>query len=182
MSLILDALRRSEKARRVLGAAQPPPAPEPGAPARRGWVLGAVALLLVLNAVLLAWFTLRPGPTAPPPAPGAQGEVRPLAGETVGTATGAAAPRADANPMAPPAPSSAAVPLEEAGPALRARLASLHVDVHGWAEDPAQRFVLINLKRRVVGDALEGGATLVEIVPEGAVVELDGQRVLLPRQ
>jgi general secretion pathway protein B len=183
MSLILDALKRSERARRVLGATQSPPPPEAAAPSRRGWVLGAVLLLLLVNAALLAWFGWGPGAApdaAPPLAP--QGEVRSLAREADGAG-------AVADPLADPpssavyaAPATAATPLAEAPPALRARLAALHVDVHGWADDPAQRFVLINLKRRVVGDALDGGATLVEIVPDGAVVELDGRRVLLPRQ
>ena len=183
MSFILDALKRSERARRVLGAAQSPPPLEPGAPSRRGWILGAVLLLLVANAALLAWSVWRPEPapaepTALPTAP--QGEVRSLSREADGTA-------APADPLAAPSSAvadapAAATPLADAPPALRARLAALHVDVHGWADDPAQRFVLINLKRRVVGDALDGGAMLVEIVPDGVVVELDGQRVLLPRQ
>jgi hypothetical protein len=185
VSVILDALKRSERARRVLGAASDPPPAAHAAPARRGWALGAVALLLVLNGALLAWFVWRE-PAPPTAAVGVpQGEVRPLsreAGAPPRPAPGALAvgPVPDPAPAAPA--SDGAVPLADADPALRARLATLHVDVHGWADDPTQRFVLINLKRRTVGDALDGGATLVEIVPEGAVVELDGQRVLLPRQ
>jgi general secretion pathway protein B len=181
MSFILDALKRSERARRVLGAAQSPPPLEPSAPSRRSWILGAVLLLLVANGALLAWSVWRPGPApaAPVAAPAApQGEVRSLSREADGTA-------APADPLAAVSDvpvAAAATPLADAPPALRARLAALHVDVHGWADDPAQRFVLINLKRRVVGDALDGGATLVEIVPDGVVVELDGQRILLPRQ
>lgn len=185
MSLILDALKRSERARRVLGAMRSPPPLEPPAPSRRGWILGAVLLLLLANAALLVWFVWSPGATpstadSAPTAP--QGEVRSLAREADGTS-------AVADPLAAPpsaatyaAPGVSATPLAEAPAALRARLAPLHMDVHGWADDPAQRFVLINLKRRVVGDVLDGGVTLVEIVPDGAVVELDGQRVLLPRQ
>lgn len=180
MSLILDALRRSERARRVLGAAQEPPPPEPTASSRRGWVLAAVVSLLVANAALLAWFTLRDAP-APAAVPAAAGEVRSLAQEA-GDATDRGATPPPAAPATVASDAAAATPLAEAAPALQARLGALHMDVHGWAEDPAQRFVLINLKRRVVGDALDGGARLVEIVPDGVVVELDGQRVLLPRQ
>ena len=184
MSFILDALKRSERARRVLGAAQSPPPLEPGAPSRRGWILGAVLLLLVANAALLAWSVWRTGPEPVGPAAVPQGEVRSLSREADGTAapTDPLAAPPSAATYAPAGAAAAATPLAEAPPALRARLAALHVDVHGWADDPAQRFVLINLKRRVVGDALDGGAALVEIVPDGVVVELDGQRVLLPRQ
>ena len=185
MSFIHDALKRSERARRVLGAAQPPPPNEPPPPARRGWALGLVAGLLVANAALLAWWSLRPAP-APVGAPAAPaGAVRSLAREA-GNVDAAAATTPVGDGGAPTgaryATDVAATPLAEAEPALRARLEGLHVDVHGWADDPAQRFVIINLKRRAVGDALEGGATLVEIVADGAVVELDGRRVLLPRQ
>lgn len=187
MSFILDALKRSERARRVLGAAQSPPPGEPLPPPRRGWVIGAIVALLLVNAALLAWFVLAPSapsatPNAVPQAP--QGEVRSLAREAgsgpaaSGVAPGIVSGAAVAAPRAAPD----ATPLADVEPALRARLAGFHVDVHGWADDPAQRFVLINLKRRVAGDALDGGIALVEIVPEGVVVELDGQRVLLPRQ
>jgi len=187
MSFILDALRRSERARRVLGAAEAPPAaPAPGE-RRRARVLVAVTLLLVANAALLAWSMLRSAPETAPAAP-PSGVVRPLALEAedpTGAASGASTPPLGAAPSAVPSatpPPADAVPLADAPPALRARLAALHVDVHGWADDPAQRFVLINLKRRVAGDALDGGAVLVEVVPDGVVIELAGQRVLLPRQ
>jgi hypothetical protein len=182
MSFILDALKRSERARRVLGASAAPPAIDPPAPARRGWVLGAVLLLLLVDAALLGWWLLRPEPTPAVAVAPTAGEVRSLAREA-GGASAAAEPGTTAPSRAEYATSAAsATPLAEVEPALRARLETLHVDVHGWADEPAQRFVIINLKRRVAGDALDGGATLVEIVVDGAVVELDGRRVLLPRQ
>jgi hypothetical protein len=184
MSFILDALKRSERARRVLGASEAPPAVDPPPPARRGWALGAVLLLLLANAALLGWWLLRSDPAPTAAVAPAAGEVRSLAREAGDTGTAAAV---DPGTVAPSraeyaASSASATPLAEVEPALRMRLETLHVDVHGWADDPAQRFVIINLKRRVAGDALEGGATLVEIVVDGAVVELDGRRVLLPRQ
>ncbi len=187
MSFILDALKRSERARRVLGAAEPPPPTELPPPSRRGRLLGGVVVLLLANAALLGWWLLRSDPAAEtPPAPLA-GEVRSLAREAGASSDAAAIAAAPATLE----PSSRAVyaaagapvtPLAEVEPALRARLEALHVDVHGWADDPRERFVIINLKRRVAGDPLDGGARLVEIVADGAVVELDGRRVLLPRQ
>jgi len=189
MSFILDALKRSERARRVLGAAQPPPPAEPPPPSRRGWALGGIVVLLLSNAALLGWWLLRAEPAVDAPLAPVAGEVRSLAREAGGSTGGSSGPSG----VVPPGSASASravyassfaapTPLAELEPALRARLEALHVDVHGWADDPSQRFVIINLKRRVVGDALDGGAQLVEIVAEGAVVELDGRRVLLPRQ
>jgi len=180
MSFILDALKRSERARRVFGALQPAPTDHAATSTRSAWILG-VAALLAINAALLAWFMLRPtgDPGTAAVAPTADGLVRSLAREA------ASAPDAPASlPAAAGAPEAApsAVQLAELAPDQRARAAAYHVDIHGWADDPAERFVVINLRRRVVGDDLEGGATLVEIVADGAVIEIDGRRVLLPRQ
>lgn len=178
MSFILDALRRSERARRVLGALQPALAEPDAPPPRSNWVLGVVTLLAI-NAALLAWFVLRPTDQPDPTAAASVATiaVRSLAREADGAAT---------NPTSPPpalvAPSAAPAALADLAPDQRVRAAAFHVDIHGWAADPAQRFVVINLRRRVVGDTLDGGATLVEIVADGAVIEIEGQRVLLPSQ
>lgn len=195
MSFILDALRRSERARRVLGAPPTADAAPSTMPARRAWAIGAVALLLAVNGALLAWTLWRdttPGPVAPAAATASTAtaaDVAPTAGPAVPIAApspgvrslareaGATATELDGEPQLPPA-----VALADAGATLRARLAPLHLDAHGWSEDPASRFVIVNLKRRVVGDALAPGVTLVAIEPDGAIVDVEGQRILLPRQ
>jgi general secretion pathway protein B len=87
-----------------------------------------------------------------------------------------APPRPAANPAAAslPAPRQ----LQQMPDAYRAHFPSIAVDVHVYDEDPSRRFVIIGGQRYVEGDALGSGPRLVQIVPEGFVVDWQGQRVL----
>ncbi len=179
MSFIHEALKRSDRARRMLGASRLEPADATlSVPRRARWVPWILALLLA-NLALLAWFswhafapqTLQDSPQH------LGGEVRSLQREAATTDAADPQPslRSDADPGAVPA-------LDALPPDLQARLPPLHLDAHAWSEDPAQRFVIIDLKRRVVGDALDGGATLVEITADGVVIEFEGRRAKIARQ
>ena len=181
MSFIHEALKRSDRARRVLGASrlEPADATLAAAPRRSRW-LPWIIVLLLLNLGLLVWFVSQA--FAPQPLPEAPqhlgGEVRSLEREA-GTTD-------DADPRGAAAPGHATAGVPPALDALpadqRTRLPALHLDAHAWSEDPAQRFVIIDLKRRVVGDALDGGVKLVEITQDGVVIEFDGQRATIARQ
>lgn len=202
MSLILDALRKSERTRQQsltgqLGAGETPPAP-----ARFGlpWTT-VLGLLLLVNALVLALFFWRSGgqESAAPPAavPVLQSqsipyrpEVRPLSAEAPSDdATGAgpgAVPKA-AQPVTPPVASvvaqngSADLPSYDSLPAdLRQSLPALHLDVHGYAAKPTERFVVINLQRYRIGDSLPDGVQVADIVPQGVILEFHGTRFLLP--
>lgn len=59
-------------------------------------------------------------------------------------------------------------------------LASMQINVHVYATEPENRFVLVNLKRREEGDLLGEGMRIAEIVPAGVVVETAGMRYLWP--
>ena len=210
MSLILDALRKSERTRQQsltgqLGAGEASPAP-----ARLGlpWTT-VLGLLLLVNALVLALFFWRNGaerPAAPAPRPAAlqsqaapyRPAVRPLseeappddnAGASVAgpVASPQAAPNATAQSVtAPVAPvvaqnSSADLPNYDSLPTdLRQGLPALHLDVHGYAPKPAERFVVINLQRYRIGDSLPEGLQVVDIVPQGVILEFHGTRFLLP--
>ena len=63
-----------------------------------------------------------------------------------------------------------------------AGLPELSVDLHIFADDPAQRAVFINGRRYQRGGVLVEGPTVEEITREGAVLSYHGQRFLLPRQ
>lgn len=52
--------------------------------------------------------------------------------------------------------------------------------MHVFGNEPAQRFVILNGERRVAGDDVDG-VHVVEIRADGVVLELEGQRFLLPR-
>lgn len=201
MSLILDALRKSERSRQQslsgqLGTSDA----KPGAgrvPVPWTTLLG---LLLAVNAVVLGVLFWRGG--TPPPAPAAQPapaetalapaasyhpSVRSLAQEAGAPAVASAASvpvavTAQPPPTAPPeaivagnVPELASLPAS-----FQQSLPALHLDVLGYAAQRADRFVVINLHRYHIGDTLAEGPELVDIEPGGAVLQYTGTRFLLP--
>lgn len=97
-----------------------------------------------------------------------------------------------------PAPRSAPVAGDTASPSgpvdigtlatfqeLRARgdlmLPDLHVDLHVYAERPADRFVIINMARYKEGATLAEGPVVKRILPNGAVLGHQGTEFFLPR-
>lgn len=198
MSLILDALRKSERVRHQSLTGQLSTGETPAGPSRLPvpWVT-LIGVILVVNALLLFFFWPHPAP-APAPAPvasapaatqGYRPSVRPLAQETDDVVTPQSP--AQSNVSAQTAPTSAAQPLQIAPaavpqgidslpPEVRQSLPALHMDVHGYATRPADRFVVINLKQYRIGDTLAEGLTLKDIVPQGAVLDYRGTLFLLP--
>lgn len=225
MSLILDALRKSERTRQQNLSGRVSAADAPPAQARIPipWAT-LVGLLLIVNVVALAiifWNSQehraasRPVASAPAPAPVTAAPdyrpaVRSLAAEAAAAAT-APAPMA-ASPVPPsalaaqsaaPAAASAAPtpavpanssdsgginpgadnppPLDTLPLAFQQSLPPLHLDVHGYTARPAGRFVVINMQRYQKGDTLKEGPKVIAIVPDGVILEYQGQEFLLPR-
>ena len=98
------------------------------------------------------------------------------------------APVASAVQLAAPAPP----PEPEASPPdyllfwelplnIRQGLPPLSLSLHVYSSESASRFVLINGERQREGATLERGVTLVEIRPEGAILEFRNHRFLLSR-
>lgn len=58
----------------------------------------------------------------------------------------------------------------------------LHLDVHVFATQPAERFVYINMRKYREGQTLEEGPTVERIRRDGVVLSYQGIRFLLPRQ
>ena len=58
----------------------------------------------------------------------------------------------------------------------------LRLDLHVFAAQPQNRFVMINMHKLHEGDSLPEGVRVESITPEGAVLSKDGTRFLLPRQ
>ena len=100
-----------------------------------------------------------------------------------------AAPRASAAAAAPPAmtaapPADAADGLPGLGalPAAdRATLPPLKLTMHVFAQDPAQRFVILDGQRLAEGASPATGVVLEEIRRDGLVLSVNGQRLLLAR-
>jgi general secretion pathway protein B len=60
-------------------------------------------------------------------------------------------------------------------------LPPLHLDLHVYAQNPHDRFVMINMHKLVEGDSLPNGVHVDAIRPDGAVLSYHGTRFLLPR-
>jgi general secretion pathway protein B len=229
MSLILDALRKSENQRqRESGPALAvvPEAVERRGPAPWMWILGA---LLGLNIVVLAallLFDASPEPAArarAAPAEGSAplaarriepiplalparrpaGEVRPLAVELSPAPQTAPATPASAGSTAPepavpdrPADRPAAPPAARQGDDPDARLPSfnelvvkgqlnvpaMHLDIHVYSDDPAERFVFLNMRKYREGDDTREGPQVERIAVDGVVMSHEGRRFVLPRE
>jgi general secretion pathway protein B len=232
MSLILDALRKSEHQRQREvgpGLAVVPESPASHRPATWILVLGGLLALnvLVLAAVLLTGGEPEPAAVAPPaasaPAPAGPAPAgTPLERPRVAPVTLPPKPPRDevrplATEIAPPAaaPASAPAPRPQAGtPSLTAdaprapapagsteranadarlpRFADLvvrgdlnvphmHLDIHVFSENPAERFVFINMRRYDEGQATQEGPRIERIARDGVIMDYQGQRFFLPR-
>jgi len=67
-------------------------------------------------------------------------------------------------------------------PAVAGGLPHLNVDLHVYADSPAQRFVVVNGQRLHEGDALREGPRLEQITPDGVILSYHGTRFQVPRQ
>lgn len=237
MSVILDALRKSEAERqrgRAPGLFVEQVAPPSRRRRRPAWIFVLPALLAA--GIVAGWF-LRPqtnGPTVaavpvnlPPadtampvpelPTTAAALPARPVpaAGDSlvpppqllppepplpapVSTAPAAAAPvpapiaSAPPAPEAPPAPlpvePTAALSVEPQLPRLadlpaaeRATLPPLKLSMHVFADEPAQRFVILDGRRQGEGASPADGVVIEEIRRDGVLLSANGRRLLLPR-
>ena len=61
-------------------------------------------------------------------------------------------------------------------------LPPLHLDVHVYATNPADRFVYINSHKYAEGSTLREGPTVERIRRDGVVLNYHGVRFLLPRR
>ncbi|MFZ1390170.1 MAG: general secretion pathway protein GspB [Dokdonella sp.] len=130
------------------------------------------------------------GPAAAPARPGNTDAI--AIGELLNRADArAAAERADAGTATPTPGANAPAPVEaKPGDALaliwelplatRRDLPEIKLTMHVYAEDPAQRFIIVNGERHAEGDDV-GSLKLIEIRKDGVVFQIDKQRFLYPR-
>jgi len=96
-----------------------------------------------------------------------------------------------AAPAAPPAPASAAsvpqpVPPSPRQPGgqlwsdlpleFRSTFQPPHIDVHVYSDEPARRFILVDLQKYREGDTMESGAVIEKILPQGLQLYYQGTR------
>ena len=186
MSLILEALRKSEAERRRGSAPdllQADVVPSPAASRPMPWWVWAALVLLALP--LLAWWQRGSDAGMQSPATPIPVQTRPAA--PPGPPPAPALPAVERLRPAPPPPPIAATPAPEAGPiplgALsperRKSLPPLRLSMHLWNEVPARRVAILDGKRVAEGDRI-GAARVAEIRHDGVVLDQDGELVLVP--
>ena len=210
MSFILDALKKSETERQQQGPSDfvniPSGSESPRAP-RWLWALG---VLLAVNLGVLLVVLLRNDTAEVVPATAQVSSTRqePAAGasfseqirearerEAASQTSTAAAPEPVAEPVAETPAAAPARPRPQSGFTLAAlptadelvangqlQMAALHLDIHVYSDEPAERFVFINMVRHREKSRLAEGPVVQEITPEGVILDYRGTRFLLPRE
>jgi general secretion pathway protein B len=110
-----------------------------------------------------------PAPVQPPEVKQAPGPLP--AEETRPPAMPAAAPQPAARPRQQGVQLWGDLPLE-----FRSSFSLPHIDVHVYADQPARRFILVDLQKYREGDTLASGAVIEEILPHGLQLYYQGTR------
>ena len=206
MSLILEALRKSEaERRRGLApdvAMELPPAAVARTRATPAWLLPAVLLGAV--ALLAAWWwsqrdadatantapvaasqpdepriatPAQPAVVARPTHPVATTPVQPPASTTAQPPPPAVAESAP--PPARPLPAPPPAPSDRPAAIDATSIPPVKLSMHMWDESPSKRFVILDGQRMAEGDR-NGDITVVAIERDGVIVERNGQRARVP--
>lgn len=198
MSFILDALKKSEAERQRQNT--PGIANVPDASARKPshkWIW-IVAILLAINiAALFGVLYLanqegQPPVVTTPVAPGNNVQSTASFSEIVREAKRSEPERQAAaeaeDPTAAPAAAEASAISESYASFndLRTQgvlsLPDLHLDIHVYSGQPADRFVFINMTKYRENARLSEGPLVKQITPEGVVLDYQGTDFLLPRE
>ena len=199
MSFILDALKKSESERQQqtgAGFSDVPSSSSETQSFKWLWILG---LLLLVNIVILIGILTRndkaPDIAAPVEemplqlsqsdeqsfedrvAEARQSQPPPVAEVADEPQTQAAAPRTNA-----PASRARVLTIDEVRLNGSLQMTDLHLDIHVFSENPTERFVFINMTKYRERSQLDEGPVVVEITPEGVILEHQGTSFLLPRE
>lgn len=189
MSYILDALRKSDRERAGERAPAQPAGGAPGfragqPPSGRRGIAAAVAALTLIAGIGAGVWIGQQSPAAPPLAAplGAPEAPAPLATAEAAAPLPAVAATGDGTTAAPEAPRRPEGILElwQLTEAEQRYLQALDVTLHVHSSDPGQRAVIINGLRAREGQDLGEALRLAEIVPDGLILEFQGQMVHLP--
>lgn len=203
MSFILDALKKSEAERQrqnTPGIADVPDARERKSP--RKWVRLAVVLLGINLAALLGVLYManrgtEPAATLAPVMSGNTEQTSASFSDIVAEAKRTQPERSEAattaatTQLTAPA-ATVALPMSAISESyatfnnLRAQgilsLPDLHLDIHVYSGQPAERFVFINMKKYKESSKLGEGPVVKQITPDGVVLGYQGTDFLLPRE
>ena len=212
MSFILDALKKSESERQQQAGAEFSDVPSGSGEAPSFKWLWLLAIILLVNLVVLLGILFRPDSSSDKPslpsepvesveqAPAQQARAEPTFEDRV-----AEVKRAQPATQAAASTPVAEDPLEESGPATAVQnqpeatssylktidelrlegalqLNELHLDIHVYADEPAERFVFINMNKHTENSRLAEGPVVKEITTDGVILEHQGLTFLLPRE
>jgi general secretion pathway protein B len=202
VSLILDALKKSEQERRrdkgpdLQTIHQPPMPANTASRSRTGIWLGV--LVLVNCAAVGVWWWQRTPQSAPkqeavvqaaspaavaapaqetsPPKP-AEEPVKPVQ-EAAEYTRYAPASATAVNPASSAGKSAAPVQeISELPDSVRNTLPAMTFSFHVYSGDPQRRTIIINNRRLREGDAIDAGMTLQEITEDGVIIAMNDRRV-----
>jgi len=192
MSFILDALRKSETERQQQSGAEFSSIPSSSRDPQSFKWLWFLGLLLLVNIAVLIGILMRPDK-----APDVAAIIDEAPVEQVQVAEPSFAEKINAAKQNQPlqtepsvsAPSPAApikrgrvLTIDEVRVNGTLQITDLHLDIHVYSDDPAERFVFINMAKHREQSKLEEGPVVAEITPDGVILEHQGTTFLLPRQ
>jgi general secretion pathway protein B len=204
VSIILEALKRADASRESRSSGTAPIRVPNSRRPRRGIWLPISVVLIGLNLAVLAIWLMRSEPAQPmaratdsssvsaagsPPtgraatAPPASVPELPTQVHGAQTASSQGSDGSSA-PADTSEPSGAHVDpplLGELPLSYRQTLPGFRLDVHVYADDPAQRFVMLDLERLGEGATSRAGLEIMEIQADGVVLRWDGQEFFYPR-
>jgi general secretion pathway protein B len=201
MSFILDALKKSETERQQQAGGEFSAVPSSSGDQHSFKWLWILALLLLVNIAVLVGILMRADkPTAEPveisdtPVPQSQTEApsfeQQIAAAKQNQPELTAAVTVEKEPQSTPAttrpaprPAAARVlTIDEVRLNGSLEMTDLHLDIHVYSDDPAERFVFINMTKHREQSRLEEGPQVIEIRPDGVILEYQGTTFLLPRE
>lgn len=204
MSFILDALKKSEAERQHQAGGEFSNVPTAAADNHSFKWLWILALLLLVNFAVLLGILVRDDTSdaLPEPAdavealPESASASRPSFEQRLAVAReNQPAPVTEAPPSTQPAAQPAIATRQGPAPVARnvptfdelrvngaLQMNDLHLDIHVFAENPADRFVFINMNKQRENSQLEEGPVVREITADGVILEHQGATFLLPRE
>lgn len=189
MSYILDALKKSELERRSPAAPRPTPTvssgvsvqpratPVPAQPSEERkfghwyWIIGGA--LLVNGGFTLFHHYNDPRHSAGSAAATAEKTLAQVAQNKLVQPSTAVQPKMA--PVASVTDMDTAPLLKDKPASYRDNVPKLNVDLHVYAERPAERFALINMTKFREGDDIGRGLTLQQITPTGLIIAYQGE-------
>jgi general secretion pathway protein B len=108
--------------------------------------------------------------------------VRPIEAPSVAPARAAASSPTGASLQERAAAQSEVLPTLTDVTASGTTLPELHLDIHVTSNNPAERFIFVNMRKYTEGQTLSEGPVVEHITSDGVILNYHGLRFLLPRQ